>query len=375
MSSDPTSEAKTPGLEYKECSQDELDKVIWGYVVVVLSVIGMLLSLLSLPTLLSKQLHQSCYTYLSALAMSDLIGLLVFGINGIGRGHFLMDWGGTFETKVYMTLGSACGTLSSFLIVTVTFERYLLIYFPAKAKKLCRPRTARKVVTGLSVFSAMIGSSKLNMYDFDSDLCSVVGNELRKSDYGVFLLWGHLILSLGLTICLIVVTSLIIHRINNTLHRKDTGRVEGERNRQSRERITRILLIIAISYVTVEFPTLIISRIGLGPLINEMMHGRFFKSSLYKILVSVCTILTMFHFGANFVVYSLMNNKFRAIFRRKMCGKKWRKRRWRKRTQVHISMKNDSSEHPQEPRKVLEHIWITKASLTVLDKGNRAHTV
>ncbi len=60
-----------------------------------------------------------------ALAVADLLSLVLFGINGIGRGHYprTHSWA-TFDAFVYLPIGFITTGSSIILTDAVTIERY-----------------------------------------------------------------------------------------------------------------------------------------------------------------------------------------------------------------------------------------------------------
>lgn len=99
-------------------------------------------------------LKRSSSQYLMALALTDfgfLLSLSIVWLNELG-----VRW---YHLPVILMLtsytSSLCSSLSSWIIVAFTFERFLVVFFPLKCKTVCSPSRARAVVVAISVFAAV----------------------------------------------------------------------------------------------------------------------------------------------------------------------------------------------------------------------------
>jgi len=120
------------------------------YYVPAIILLGLVGNLLSCLVFLKTSLHSSSY-YLAALATSDFTYLFVLIFvwlnNTIGWKVFNSD--GWCETVVY--IGSVCGTLSTWLIVAFTIERFKAIQYPLHSQQMCTIERAKKYILGLTI--------------------------------------------------------------------------------------------------------------------------------------------------------------------------------------------------------------------------------
>ena len=294
--------------------------ITWGYIVPVLSFIGVIFNLLCLLVLLSRDLHWSCYTYLAALSTTDFLLLLLMGVNGIGHGHFSKDiqWA-YFEANVYLPVGSIVSSMSSCLTVTVTIERFILLYFPIKARSICTPPLARLTVAIIVAVTTIFNIPRFFMYKVDGP--TVTLTDFGKGPFGQFLSWFNmLVFSFGVYTVLLVLNVLLIRRLSTNKQSRvsSDGRLTVPRHNKEDIRLTRMMIAIVTIYILADLPSALVSRTTLGAILGQ--EGPLLKSEAYENALCVASILTVIQISANFVVYCLLNNKFWWVIKWRICG-------------------------------------------------------
>ncbi|BFZ00671.1 hypothetical protein BsWGS_03710 [Bradybaena similaris] len=148
----------------------QASNVIWRYVAPIILVVGTIGSILSLLVLCRKSLRvQTTMFYLSALAIADLM-VLYAGLVRLWLEH---------AENTYLRLSSraACKVhnffvylsldLSVWILVAVSIDRCLYVSWPQLAKKLCKLRNARIIVSIIAMLSALINVHFIWTYDLE----------------------------------------------------------------------------------------------------------------------------------------------------------------------------------------------------------------
>ncbi|XP_033753651.1 growth hormone secretagogue receptor type 1-like [Pecten maximus] len=137
-----------PIVPIEDFTSFRVHKFLLLYVPPIMVLIGTIGNILSFTVFRTNSGKVSTYTYLSALAIMDLlvlyIGLLRLWIAQLS--DFDIKDQANWTCKLVAFLGYVCSDSSVWLIVAVTVERYIAVCFPLKASNLCRIRKARYIV-------------------------------------------------------------------------------------------------------------------------------------------------------------------------------------------------------------------------------------
>ncbi|XP_074658252.1 neurotensin receptor type 1-like [Tubulanus polymorphus] len=134
------------------------DNVITYGVLPVTFLFGSVGNVISLRILTARKfnfLKTSVGVYLTALAFADVNVTCVYVPVLFVRIYFdqlVLSHG---FCKAYEILGSGAISTSNMLLTLMTFDRYLVVRFPLKAKSICRPRKASKIISVLLVVQAL----------------------------------------------------------------------------------------------------------------------------------------------------------------------------------------------------------------------------
>ncbi|XP_014218835.1 uncharacterized protein LOC106647093 [Copidosoma floridanum] len=147
--------------------------------------LGFLGNLLSGLVFMSKQMRvRSSSYYLAALAFADIGFLSWFLINWLNFYLSLrvFDWPGFCEVAIYIR--SVCVSLSAWLKVAFTVERFVAVLYPLHRPQICTARRAQHIVLTL-VALALVSHSycivTLNPVNFDPwiTMCKTKNNYLK----------------------------------------------------------------------------------------------------------------------------------------------------------------------------------------------------
>jgi len=138
---------------------DIITKAFYVYVNSIICIIGIEFNIVNLTVLKSPILNESPFTYLTALAYSDLLTLFFTLTTTFTRGFisntdylnvelFLKR----MERLVFIPTANVFSAMSALVIVALTIERFFFIKFPMHSPIYCTKKNARRIIFALFVF-------------------------------------------------------------------------------------------------------------------------------------------------------------------------------------------------------------------------------
>lgn len=140
---------------------EEYMSIFGPFVLTTLGIVGNILSILIF--LSPRYRRQSSHFYLLSLALSDLCFLVINLIEDTFRNHNemfqsqinVLDRSPTFMCISAQYVRNSTRLLSSWIIVSFTIERLLVVFYPLKRADICRRKIARFVVFLLFLMSLL----------------------------------------------------------------------------------------------------------------------------------------------------------------------------------------------------------------------------
>ncbi|XP_013388743.1 FMRFamide receptor-like [Lingula anatina] len=283
------------------------------YVFPVLCTFGIIGSILTLVVLSQKPMRSSTNVYLSALAVSDMIKLIndflyfmtVFlYVTSPATGQKMYAYLYPFSHFVFQM--SVC--VSSWLLVSVAVERYVLVCHAMWGKTMCTTQRATVVsvviylvMSGLAIPSALryktvkVYDNSTGMYHLDVDLTELWKNKEFVTAYT----WiQNLLRSVIPLFILAIMNFQIIRAIRAT---------RANKKRSQRHRITVMLLSVIVLFLMCVTPDAIMSTVfEIGYHENE--------NCLAKGIREITDTLLCVNAAVNIILYSAFNSKFRKCF-------------------------------------------------------------
>lgn len=149
---------------------DAITTLLYTYVNPSICLFGLLCNVLNLTVLSSKKLRESPFTYLKALAFSDLFTFFFTLSTSITRGTLINKSSIDVELFIkkteilfFIPTINLFSAMSVGVVVALTIERFLFMKFPLNAATICTKHNARRVV---AVLFAFIFLFRLPMYFF-----------------------------------------------------------------------------------------------------------------------------------------------------------------------------------------------------------------
>ena len=299
--------------------------------VVLFGVIG---NMLNIAVLTRRWMRSSTNCYLTALAVSDTMYLIL---------SFMMSLyhhGGVFQSSGYwifmmlvarpfLNVSSATGV---WMTATFTLERYIGVRYPMKGKVLCTPRRARFIIAVVIVFVVILTlpdffTMKLT-YKTEGNRTIAVPEPTslgKRPSYTIgYNLTNQAFFTFIPLTLLITFNSLLIKTVWKAMkQRKAMTKMvvvqndRTEKHHREQHRITTMLIVVVLVFLVCQTPQ------GIANLyffLNETW-GKMTKLMIVRrtILGNVCNLLVAINCSCNFILYSSFSVKFRRTFRKLFC--------------------------------------------------------
>ncbi|ELU17068.1 hypothetical protein CAPTEDRAFT_200779 [Capitella teleta] len=225
-------------------------------IILIVGLVGNILTLV----VMNRPSHRSSSVsiYLSTLAISDSLVLILDFINNWFKMHLdikLLVMDESF-CKFHRYFFDVVYTLSSWLIVAVSIDRFITVWFPFKAKKLCSKKTAIIVCCVLPLISLACYAHRVPGWHLDETGIEPVCNTHPKhrdfqESYGPWL--SAVLYSYGPIVMLIVFNGLIVLRLRKMASKRDAMTPNGKSSSQER-RITITIVVICVAFILLTLP-------------------------------------------------------------------------------------------------------------------------
>jgi len=139
----------------------DIEIIGYRYITLIICIFGIVCNILNLCVLLQRRLKESPYTYLTGLAVADMLTLVFISPVSVVRGDYIRNEqilfdAVRFEGQIYMPLANYFGQVSIMITLALTIERYLFTTYPLRTRSFCKPRYARIIIAIIIVLCAML---------------------------------------------------------------------------------------------------------------------------------------------------------------------------------------------------------------------------
>nr|ALM88335.1 FMRFamide receptor [Chilo suppressalis] len=291
---------------------------------------GLLGNALAVLVLSRPQMRSSVNCLLVGLAACDtvliLTSVLLFGLTAVypytGRLRYYYYHVCPHITPYAYPIANAAQTMSVYLTLIVTVERWVAVCHPFRAKALCTSSRARLYVFGTAVFAFLYNFPKffeaetyVSVDDGELVHCVKPNEAFRTESYiAVYIHWMYLIV-----MYIVPFTALAVL---NACIVKQVRRAQAERARLSRVQRREISLATMLLVVVLVF-----FLCNILPLVTNSCEV-FFENQLEKLdpLVKTSNLLVTINSSVNFVIYVIFGEKFKRVFLKMFCaGGIWRR--------------------------------------------------
>ncbi|XP_062582215.1 neuropeptides capa receptor-like [Saccostrea cucullata] len=267
----------------------------------------------------------STYMYLLVLCILDLcvlhLGLLVNWLREILEIDLHSQ--SNFSCKTLTFLGYVCSDSSVWLVVAVTFERFMTMCHPLKATSLCRIRQALLVIIFILVFIFLI-----NLHIFwtiglipDGNNSTVCG---QQKD--ITLIWPCVDLMVYFVIPFLstgIFNYKIIRKIRgmkrNSQRNISLATVKAFLTKKTnvRRKLTVMMVILSLTFVITTFP--MVCMLCVTAVLNTLSHPLDINRQLFNKMFSFAELLMFTNHAINFYLYVASSRKFRKALRQVLC--------------------------------------------------------
>lgn len=283
--------------------------------------IGTIGNIFSFIVMLQREMRQtSTFFYLAVLAIADTIVLFMSAFKTWIRlcTGFEMLHISDVSCKLFTFLTYFSLHMSAWLIVAVTVERFIVVWFPLKATSICSTKRAKLTTFGIGLGFFLLNAHLFWTAELITDqytgrkTCAMLKN--NRFLYEDVIPWVHLTLysfvpfvSL-LVFNILIIVSLIKHRqiLSNQMTRAD------RRNRYTHRRLAITLLCISFVWIITTTPSALYTVL---PLKGDTMQ----KAAKFFLIKVLCYILLYINHSINFFLYCITGQTFRREFMKFVC--------------------------------------------------------
>ncbi|KAL5240400.1 hypothetical protein ACI65C_007810 [Semiaphis heraclei] len=291
--------------------------ITYGVMLNVIGVFGILGNVISMVILSRPQMKSSINYLLIGLARCDTVliitSMLLFGLPVIypATGHLFNYYFKVYPliAPVVYPIAMVSQTVSVYLTLTVTLERFVAVCHPLRARSLCTYGRARAYVVATIAFAVLynvtrfmeVRVQKCMHTGYNQFVYQVYPTDLRNNrDYiSIYIHWMYLLIMYFIPFGSLAVLNAAIYR--------QVRRANRERQRLSRLQKREIGLATMLLCVVVVF-----LQCNVWALIANVVEA--FYGITVDHLVKVSNLLVTINSSVNFVIYVIFGEKFKRLF-------------------------------------------------------------
>lgn len=379
-----SSVSRNPCVAYQNGSHfsdtlHDIEVAGYRYVILGICIFGIVCNLLNLCVLLQRRLKESPYTYLTGLAIADMLTLISISPFSIVRGDYIRHEDifltlTRLELQFYMPLANYFGQVSIMITLALTIERYLFTTYPLRTQSFCKPLYARIVIALILFVCALISFPRFlsdtirvvraSPEAFNSSTCStypfiIQYSSTNQSHIGqCFCVIGYtrprfqpykdqyyytlfLLNQISPVLILFYLNLKLIRRVQHS-NRYTLAELVARENQQARpssrgtmilpamrqkrirdeHRLTKTLVAIVVVFLVCNTFT-IVSYPGLVKRLTEKRYPNY-RQNGFRVQKLITNIMLLLNYSINFFFYCAFNQKFldtlKLTFRHRLCS-------------------------------------------------------
>lgn len=279
-------------------------------------------NIFSFMVMMRREMRQTpTFFYLAMLAIADSVVLFVSAfktwlrtVSGFELSHI-----NAFGCKFTMFLVHFSIQFSAWLIVAVTIERFLAVWFPLKANAMCSLSRAKFVTFMIALIFILVNIHIFWTAQLLSTRQSLDGSNYICAPYAYenfvcqIFPWINLVLYSFLPCFILMVFNvLIIICLLRTKHVPSTLTKDDNQLRNNHRKLAMTLVFISFTWIVTTTPRPLFGLFAVKPKSLEDLA----TSLLWKV---VCYQLMYINHAVNFFLYCLSGEKFRIQFKKFLC--------------------------------------------------------
>lgn len=318
-------------LEMKE-ALEHIRFVVQRILVPILAGVGIFGNTITCIVLTRRDMRSSTNCYLTALAASDIVYLVMFfclslsHIPGMNAGHTVAYW---HFFKYALWFNDAASATSTWLTVTFTIERWVAVCHPIKGKVYCTPSRARKAI--MTVYALCYSLTATTPHEWvvvtapsaEGFVVTLEASALGDNNayITVFFWFSAVTFTLLPLLLLSVFNTLLIIEVKRSGHlrRSLSERPYSRKAQVGKDRKTTLVLIAVVVLALVcQTPAAV-------ALLYSVFHQPPPTTTHYyyiRIINNLFNLMSASNAALNFVLYCALSNKFRDACMVTFCKKK-----------------------------------------------------
>ena len=294
----------------------------------VLLIIGLVGNMISLAVLLRRPMRQlSTYAFLAGLCVADSMTLMLTCIPPVlERFATSPEDSSSGLCKTKMFLHQVFSHYASWLLVSVTVERYIAVVYPMRTHMLCKRRRAYKTMTFIFITLMAVNCHVFFTHGLTENL-QYGNNNTQVTHYKCDSLKQHhdfisgpwqwidtFLYSMGPFLIIIVLNTVIVYQIR-LANRQRKGMVSNSKNpkdsQEADRRMTIMFLSITFAFLVLVLPINIIlilrHLVKVGPYPDVMIK----HNARMSLAETIGRVLMTVNHSINFFLYCATGRKFR----------------------------------------------------------------
>ena len=291
-----------------------VDEIGFVYILPSICITGILLNILNLVVFFKRHLPGSSFTYLSALALADMVTLTLVAPIGLIRCQECQQHRdhvkSLYEIYVYLPIGNMAACTSVWITLAFTVERYIFVRLPVVARKICSPSRARGFVGGICICAVLLNLPFFFPYKV-TEANAITHTYFGQSKGFTVYSWIRVSLAKLVPIVILAVMNTLlvleIWKANKRRKRMVFQNDPDARRQRAQNKLTVMLICVSVMFL-------------IAHLLEPFSHAQVYTSLFgecklvtdeYKIFRLISNILEVSSYSLNFVVYSAFNAMFR----------------------------------------------------------------
>ncbi|XP_041377121.1 probable G-protein coupled receptor B0563.6 [Gigantopelta aegis] len=313
------SSMQTAKLVEKICSQ----------MLPIVCIFGILCNILNLLILTERYLKESPYSYLTAMATTDLCALILtfifamFSMKNPNSYYWKF-----YDAHLYYPLVNICCNSSVWFIVLLTIDRFLFVHNPLWAKAKCDRMGALIKICVVLVLISIINIPRFLTFKVwyrvdDSGFTYQLASTEFRHTYAAFIItWSHSIIINFIPLTILMTSNIyIVYAVQRARVQRQIMKIGNNKEatwHREQMRLTVTLISIVCLFVICIMPSAFADRPVAWALYGKFIYStstELMKSAPYKILQAISNLLLICNLSLNYVLYCAFNDKFLRVFK------------------------------------------------------------
>ncbi|XP_050396074.1 probable G-protein coupled receptor B0563.6 [Patella vulgata] len=313
-----------------------IERICYNYLGPTICIIGILSNILNLLILTERSLKESPYSYLTAMAVTDLCALfqaLLFML--FSKNNPTSYYWKFYDAHIFYPIINICTNSSVWLIVLLTVERFLFVRFPFWGKVNLNRKGSHIKIALVMVIMVIINIPRFLtftvMYLPEKNVYVLHSRPFRHSNVNYAISWFYSTVINFIPLFVLCISNIYllvaVHQARS--HRKLLTNQNNNKNTWHRDqmRLTITLISIVFLFIACILPNAFSDRPVAHALFGK--EGESIKdfgsnSRSYRILQVLTNFLLWCNLSLNFVLYCAFNTKFVQVFKKML--NRWAKK-------------------------------------------------